>query len=538
MTALHAYAQTLLNERKSLTIPPVEAEVGGRKRRKSASRTFEFDSARLEMKTDDIVPDVVLAKDGRELLVEFVVTHRCDATKLSRIESIGLSAIEIDLSEFPRRGTLGEFAEAILHAAPRVWLFNRHHSGLKAVLEKELENERLEDERRKLQATARRRENYARDLQSALAALPSELTTKRWHSVELEAAISVSTGGEGFFSVHPTCWKYVLVDLLEQGLHPSLATKHLIERGWIRQQWTASKSSDRLNAAAGLPTGPADAAEMFLRSLRAKGIAQNDGVFWKFAPGYLNKILARERQVLAEKHARIECAKRIAKLDQLTTIIIELAKASNGFDRDAWKGASTEFGSPLALAEEGRTGWFKLSNSLEHLVQVLEGRKPPPADPLRLPVAARLAELREAHEARLREDQDRAATLAEEAREHRLRVVQLEIDSYGSTSPNWLDSSNARLNGDTPRNAAAASEDGLHRVLKLLLAAAQAAREKSDWEKKLLDTLERELGSEEQAKLFGSTHGHRLPGDDYPNRVCPLARNARSHSQPSEARRP
>jgi len=63
-------------------------------------RAINFDNITLERRTGDIIPDVVLSIKGRELLVEFAVTHFIDVVKQMRIERLGLPVIEVDLSEW------------------------------------------------------------------------------------------------------------------------------------------------------------------------------------------------------------------------------------------------------------------------------------------------------------------------------------------------------------------------------------------------------------------------------------------------------
>ncbi|WP_284268685.1 hypothetical protein [Bradyrhizobium iriomotense] len=62
MTALHHYAEQLLNSRKSLVLPPVEATYGARTKTIREAKRFTFDSATLETMDGETIPDVILQK--------------------------------------------------------------------------------------------------------------------------------------------------------------------------------------------------------------------------------------------------------------------------------------------------------------------------------------------------------------------------------------------------------------------------------------------------------------------------------------------
>ena len=63
---------------------------------------YAIESAEVERKTGSIIPDVIVEVSGRQLLVEVTVTHGVDDAKLTRIRELGLSCLEIDLSDAPR----------------------------------------------------------------------------------------------------------------------------------------------------------------------------------------------------------------------------------------------------------------------------------------------------------------------------------------------------------------------------------------------------------------------------------------------------
>jgi hypothetical protein len=125
MTILHELAGRLLNERKILVLPPVEAQLGDRKRVLRRAKAFSFDAAELETADGETIPDVILYKGEHRMQVEVYVTHRCSAEKRSKIIAAEIAAIEIDLSDVDRNATVEEIGEAIFSTAPRDWIYNR-----------------------------------------------------------------------------------------------------------------------------------------------------------------------------------------------------------------------------------------------------------------------------------------------------------------------------------------------------------------------------------------------------------------------------
>ncbi len=61
------------------------------------SNTIDFDKVILERKISDVVPDIIVEKNGKQCLVEIAVTHYIDDIKKEKIKSIGLPVVEIDL---------------------------------------------------------------------------------------------------------------------------------------------------------------------------------------------------------------------------------------------------------------------------------------------------------------------------------------------------------------------------------------------------------------------------------------------------------
>lgn len=101
-TALHILAKEILLEAKKMTIPEVYVDVPNSRRKKeiiAPAQEIMIEKVNLETRMRDIIPDVVVTAGGKQFLVEIYVKHRIDTTKLKKIERLGISTIEIDLSK-------------------------------------------------------------------------------------------------------------------------------------------------------------------------------------------------------------------------------------------------------------------------------------------------------------------------------------------------------------------------------------------------------------------------------------------------------
>lgn len=125
-TNAHIWAKEVLNREKLIMLPAVRATVGKETLQTYRERMFEFENAELEKSLGDIVPDVMLTtKDGRQMLVEVMVTHGCGPEKIAKLRDRGLATLEVDLSRWRKSSDRHEIEQALVTGAPRVWLFNR-----------------------------------------------------------------------------------------------------------------------------------------------------------------------------------------------------------------------------------------------------------------------------------------------------------------------------------------------------------------------------------------------------------------------------
>ena len=101
-TAIHLMSKKILQNHKKIKLPKVIANFGTNSYRKIqlyADCSIEFDDVYLEKKIDNFIPDIILIKNDKKLLVEIAVTHFIDEIKLKKIKDQKISTIEINLSK-------------------------------------------------------------------------------------------------------------------------------------------------------------------------------------------------------------------------------------------------------------------------------------------------------------------------------------------------------------------------------------------------------------------------------------------------------
>lgn len=115
-TALHLAAKEILAARKEMVLPAVEFDFPYTSRRTTIApeQRFLIDSVVVEEKLGSIIPDLIVEKNGRELLVEVTVTHGVDGNKLRKIRDLGVSCVEIDLRRTARSLTREELEKIIV----------------------------------------------------------------------------------------------------------------------------------------------------------------------------------------------------------------------------------------------------------------------------------------------------------------------------------------------------------------------------------------------------------------------------------------
>lgn len=128
-SAIHKMAKEILSIHKTIMLPPLYHY------NEKVSDEFSLVSdtvmleSRIEVNGIVIVPDAILIKGSRQLLVEFYKTHQVDEDKILKIKKLGLSALEVDLNFVdpiingkPNYEGLREYIET--DASYSEWLFN------------------------------------------------------------------------------------------------------------------------------------------------------------------------------------------------------------------------------------------------------------------------------------------------------------------------------------------------------------------------------------------------------------------------------
>ena len=121
-TILHILAKEILKESKSIVAPEIFFCFFYIRFKEMV---IKYDFVELEKRLGDIKPDIVVYKDNKPLLIEIYVTHKVDDIKKAKIKELGLSALEIDLSDIDRYISKEELKDIILNDKKRKsWINN------------------------------------------------------------------------------------------------------------------------------------------------------------------------------------------------------------------------------------------------------------------------------------------------------------------------------------------------------------------------------------------------------------------------------
>ena len=126
-TALHLAAKDILATRREIVLPGVEVQFPHSSQRRviAQQQPYEIESVEVERKLGSIIPDVIAQIKGRELLVEVTVTHGVDDDKRKRIRELGLSCLEINLSDVQRDLSRKNLEKIIVDGRDRKrWVYN------------------------------------------------------------------------------------------------------------------------------------------------------------------------------------------------------------------------------------------------------------------------------------------------------------------------------------------------------------------------------------------------------------------------------
>lgn len=230
-TALHKFAKEILNQSLEITLPDRRISRDGLTEDVVSRGLFRFEEAILERKVGTIVPDVVLILKNRKLIVEFKVTHSCDAEKIRKIRSMNVGAIEIDLSGY-RDKDLSDLREEILHSAPREWLHNPKEAAAHQRLEAKvtIRNQERESDALRLLTFYRQRPSQSAER--------NKVVSNEIREAGLESLVGKEVNGSGCFLVPSAEWQaaILLVLLDSKSLSIADAKKFLSERDWLKPE--------------------------------------------------------------------------------------------------------------------------------------------------------------------------------------------------------------------------------------------------------------------------------------------------------------
>lgn len=122
-TALHKRAKEILEEEKRINLP----EITARSEVLAGCKQVILDKVWLENRLGNIRPDVrATSKEGEALFVEIYVTHEVGKEKIKRIQELGISTIEVDLSDLSHASISDEELRSILIQGTerKKWLYN------------------------------------------------------------------------------------------------------------------------------------------------------------------------------------------------------------------------------------------------------------------------------------------------------------------------------------------------------------------------------------------------------------------------------
>lgn len=466
-TALHKFAKEVVDQRLEFMLPPRKVTEAGEDEVVVPAGIRKFDKAILERKTGAIIPDVLLVKRGRPLIIEFKVTHECGPEKIAEIKRLNIGAIEIDLSPF-RHMKLGELADIILFKAERSWLHNP------------LDGDARQRARKRADDKAKAIDKAAADIvgkyQHRLPAKVPGVGTaeKAIRGDGLDDYIDIEVRGSGCFTVPLAQWQAAVLQMFLGSGYPGLGlaeTYFMTEnQGWVDAYFkelgrevidvARRKAANFQIAIYGV--------REYLKFLDANGVlsATGDGDGWRASPG-LRKVVEKARE-LRERPAK--------RFDDLESCVRDALKdlppeETEAFDIRAWADQvmpGRDF-SPMKALHLDDTPWRSLRGDLVNLRWQIQSRPEPDMDLMGLPLSGEL------HRHLERKAQERAARELAKAQKEQAaadsRVSRLKSEAWqglGGEADGWFSASHRDLDGRTPLEVAAIGDDEYVRVHRLL----------------------------------------------------------------------
>jgi hypothetical protein len=473
-TAVHKFAKGILARRLQLFLPTLDLSDGQDRWVGFEGRNYTFDSAILESRLGNIIPDVIVRKGNRDLLVEFAVTHECGPEKVAQIREMDLSAIEIDLSALNHEvETRQELERAILDKAPRKWLHNPKLRDGQVALDA-LRQQRAEQFGRRIAALRAAYKKSCSEVNGAVFAYPA---VARIEEDDLARAIRIAVPGYGCFTVPSQDWQATIlagmVDLAVDGRRAFVSVKAALrkirDRGWIHPRFSriTEEEAEALCQDGTAFARPSDAIQSWIVTLAKAGILvpASDGQQWM-----LNRLVASEVQ-----NARYRRALPTIRIDKIRSAVKDLVEKlpmeeTKSFSFGDWASRRLP-GKEYTVAQAVRFDDRKFSQfeaEFDKLTSRFWSNSLLGPETLGLPLDGHLARLKEAE----RQKQEayelgRQIRLREQA-EHRSQELQQHVsDVLGPDWSEWPSIPNPDLDGITPANLAKENQDGFLKAARL-----------------------------------------------------------------------
>jgi len=473
-TALHKVAKEVLARRLALFLPPLEIADGEDRWIGFKGGNYRFDAAVLENRLGDIIPDVIVHKGDRDLLIEFAVTHECGPEKIARIRARGISAIEIDLSELPRDVSRDGLEYAILVTAPRKWLNNPKLAEGEAYLESRRQ--------RRAEALARRAASLRRAYLAAVSELRSLripcLEVGRIDEDELTRATGIEVLGMGCFTVPPRVWQATIladaVDLAASGERHFItaggALRKLRERGWLHHRLgrVTEAEADAIRADGTDFGSPVDAITAWLFALSRMAILMpsSGGSRWVLHPITVDSVRSiRRRRTLP--------GLRLADIRKTVADILENLPEDEmaDFSFEQWVAQPLpSIGCSISEAVHLEdTKFAQVQRALEAITVSIRTNPQRDTDLMELPLSGLLARrVEERRREREELEQARRERERQEGEERAAWIFRYSRDKLGVKDLAWISSPNSELQGLSPIDAARESLQGLREAADLV----------------------------------------------------------------------
>lgn len=496
-SALHKLAKQVLDEERTLLLPEIRGRHNGREELGHKERVHAFDDAVLEHKLDTIVPDVIVRKGDRSLLVEMYVTHRCGPEKIAKIIALGIPCVEIDLRKLPRDASIDEVRQALTSTARRHWVHNPKIAEANEKVAKkmadEAEAERIAREKardRKVRSIAATADRIKPILKRPVRPSKSfDWTVGEVAALRLKHLIDIDIGEGGKnFAVPSEQWQsVVLVQFVLEPLSKWRAFGHGFATSNCLHALETAKcfkpglplKLDR-DMEAGIPavipgySSPYRAVENYLDRLESDGVLAWHRRQWSIARDFETVYAEQQRRSIDREKTKQLVQNGVWKV--LAKIPEDQRKR---FDMDVWwrqplPGFALSFEQALDTDDHRITTMshavYRVENMALRNGEIVENLCGLPVATLRVEIAE--ARAREAE--RVRQAAIEKAEADRRARLGRLRsVAQTEL---GGDAQLWLEAPSPSLFPDGPLAAAATSEDELHRAIESARSAGRARR--------------------------------------------------------------